>query len=154
MPNISEQSLEGIAFIINNCKLLTIFQEFSKNQSKLLTFISQSIETQWRVCARNGTRKIAPWKIVPQKIAPYSNPNYNLTLTQRAIFLGQFYEEKFSCHEGKQSTIAFVKAAKFGRLIKAKIIIQKKRYGQRKTSNIEIQKIHKGTEKLFIFRPD
>ena len=65
MPNISEQSLEGIAFIMNSCKLLTIFQEFSKNQSKLLTFISQSIETQYHVCGRNGTQKIAPWKIVP-----------------------------------------------------------------------------------------
>ena len=45
-------------------------------------------------------------------------------------------------------------AAKIGSCDKAKILIQKKGYGKRKISNIEIQKIYKGTEKLFIFRPD
>ena len=98
--------------------------------------------------------KLAPGKLSPRRLPPTLTLTITLTLTQRAIFLGQFYWEKCSCHEYKQSTIVFVKAVKFGRLIKAKILIQKKRYGQRKKSNIEIQKIHKGTEKLFIFRPD
>ena len=47
-----------------------------------------------------------------------------------------------------------MKAAKIWSREKAKILIQKKGYGKRKISNIEIQKIYKGTEKLFIFTPD
>ena len=40
--------------------------------------MSQSVEIQYPSCGRNGTRKIAPWKIVSQKIVLYHNPNYNL----------------------------------------------------------------------------
>ena len=112
MPNISEQSLEGIAFIINNCKLLTIFQEFSKNQSKLLTFISQSIETQWRVCARNGTQKIAPWKIVPQKIAPYSNPNYNLNPNPEGNLPGAVLRGEIFMSRGQTINNCFCESSK------------------------------------------
>ena len=46
-----------------------------------------------------------------------------------------------------------MKAAKIWSREKAKILIQKKGYGKRKISNIEIQKIYKGTKKLFIFTP-
>ena len=47
-----------------------------------------------------------------------------------------------------------MKAAKIWSREKAKILIQKKGYGKRKISNIEIQKIYKGSEKLFIFTLD
>ena len=36
MPNISEQSLEDIVFIINGCKLLTIFQRVFKEPIKVV----------------------------------------------------------------------------------------------------------------------
>ena len=93
-------------------------------------------------------------KLPPGKLSPYSNPNYNLNPNSEGNLSGAVLREEIFTSRVQIINNCFVIAAKIGSCDKAKILIQKKGYGKRKISNIEIQKIYKGTEKLFIFRPD
>ena len=92
-------------------------------------------------------------KLPPGKLSPYSNPNYNLNPNPEGSLSGAVLREEIFTPRVQIINNFFVKAAKIWSHEKAKILIQKKGYGKGKISNIEIQKIYKGTEKLFIFTP-
>ena len=57
----------------------------------------------------NGTRKTAPWRIAPRKIAPSPNPKPTLNPTPGGRFFfgggGQSYRGQFPHHPGKLSNI-------------------------------------------------